>query len=237
MEEDTQFDLNDVLDHWVKANCSRDKLTSSDICEIREHMLFTIEDLMDEKGLSEVEAFAVAQVRFGSEADWGGEMQLMNKENFQLRKIVSLLAGFLMYFLFQNLLFSSAALLMIVLESYTGNTQAGNIRIMQYYIYGCYIVTVGIFIVMAFNKKKVLNYLSGIKIRYFYSVVIVILLVVVFFTRRIFLYKGGDFLHEGNDEYWIFKDTLSAILYTYPIIYCFGFLLIWFYYTKGDSRN
>jgi H+/Cl- antiporter ClcA len=67
--------------------------------------------------------------------------------------------------------------------------------------------------------------------------VIVILLVVVFFTRRIFLYKGGDFLHEGNDEYWIFKDTLSAILYTYPIIYCFGFLLIWFYYKKGDSGN
>lgn len=116
------------------------------------------------------------------------------------------------------------------------SSTTGNIRIMQYYIYGCYILTVGIFIVMAFNKKKVLNYLSGIKIRYFYSVVIVILLVVVFFTRRTFLYKGGDFLH-GNSEYWIFKDTLSAILYTYPIIYCFGFLLIWFYYRKEDSRN
>jgi hypothetical protein len=237
MEEDTQFDLNDVFDHWIKANCSRDKLTSSDIYEIREHMLFTIEDLMDEKGLSEVEAFAVAQVRFGSEADWGGEMQLMNKENFQLRKIVSLLAGFLMYFLFQNLLFSSAALLMIVLESYTENTQAGNILIMHFYIYGCYIITIGIFIIMALNKKRVLNYLSEIKIRYFHSVAFVILLVGVFFARRILLYKGGDFLNDGNAEFWIFKQTLSSITYIYPFIFSVGFLLIWFYYDKQNPQN
>jgi len=49
--------------------------------------------------------------------------------------------------------------------------------------------------------------------------------------------QGGDYLNEGQAEFWIFKQTLSSISYIYPIIFSVGFLLTWFYYDKRASRN
>ena len=94
MEIDSaSFDLDSALTNWISTNCASDELTPGDIKEIREHMTYTINMLIDEKGLNEEEALAVAKVRFGGKDVWAEEMQAVNDKNFQLKKIIILFIG------------------------------------------------------------------------------------------------------------------------------------------------
>lgn len=131
METLNEFDLNTALDKWVKYNCSGEDLTPADVQEMRDHFVNTVNELK-EKNLSEEEAFAVAKIRIGGAHDWGDDMKRMNKDNFQLKKVVLLFSGVFMFILSYNLITSVNKLLFLWLNYYNGDIVA-NVEISKVY--------------------------------------------------------------------------------------------------------
>ncbi len=85
---------------------------------------------LKEKNLTDEEAFAVTNMRFGGAKDWSDEMRSMNEDNFQLKKVVLLFSGIFMFILSYNLITSVNKLLFLWL-SYTNGDAIANVEILK----------------------------------------------------------------------------------------------------------
>lgn len=153
MESDAaSFDLDAALNNWVNINCSGDDLTPGDIKEIREHMAYTINKLVNENGLNEEEALAVAKIRFGGKDVWAEEMQAANDKNFQFKKIIILFIGVFAFVLGNHLVLCLDKILFISLHhfSISGDTILKTQKAFINFVYFSLIL----FLVAAFYMHK-----------------------------------------------------------------------------------
>jgi len=132
MERTNHFELNKAIEQWEKFNFSQKDLTPSDKAEFKDHVLNAIDELL-EKDLSEEEAFTIAKMRFGDKEDWGEEMQSLNEDNFQLKKIIQLFSGVFTYIFSFNLVLCLDKLLIIGLNYYNGDV-ISNLKIVKIFI-------------------------------------------------------------------------------------------------------
>lgn len=118
MENSDDFSLDKAIGEWEKISFSQNDLTPKDKAEFKDHILNTIDELID-KGLSEEEAFIIAKMRFGDKDDWGNEMQIVNEKNFQLKKIVVLFSGVFAFVFSYYFILCLNKILFLVLYSYS----------------------------------------------------------------------------------------------------------------------
>lgn len=232
MASTNEFDINPALDHWIEVNCSKEDLTPSDIQEMRDHMLLSVEELVEEKYLTKEEAFAVTKVRFGDADGWTVEMKNMNEDNFQLRKVVFLFGGVLVYFILYHFIISSTELLYFWLDFYNDKPAEINILRIKQYVLTCYFITGGGILVLFFMENKIVNFLSQIKINAIHIVLLFILLLTLFVLGRYLRYESvGMFGNQTRDRYR-FLNIFSLLSYIYPILFGLGFILLFIRYRK-----
>ncbi|WP_303924991.1 hypothetical protein [Draconibacterium sediminis] len=232
MESTNDFNLNSALDCWIEVNCSKEDMTPSSIVEIRDHMLLTIEELVEEKDLTTEEAFAVMKVRFGNSDDWAEEMQIMNDDNFQLRKVVFLFGGVLVYFILYHFIIATAELLYFWLDYYNNQPAEFNILRIQQYIITCYFLTSGGIVTLFFMEKKIISFLSRVKIKPLIILVLFFLLLVLFILGRYLKYEIGNQFGGHTRENYKFLKSFSDLSYIYPVIFGLGFIMLFFRYRK-----
>lgn len=120
MDTTDEFNLNQAISKWEKVNLSQKDLTSADKNEYKNHIQDSIEEL-SELGLSEEEAFIIAQMRLGVRDDWGDEIRQQNKDVFHFKKIALIFSGFILYIFFYNTIICTNRLFLIISNHLNGN--------------------------------------------------------------------------------------------------------------------
>ncbi len=98
------FDLNKSISEWKNAFKNKESFSSENIDELESHLVVQITELKD-TGLSDEEAYWVAQKRIGTIDSLYVEFTKINKLNILKKKIYWMLtgiAGMLMYIFFVN---------------------------------------------------------------------------------------------------------------------------------------
>lgn len=178
MDCSNEFDLNHAISKWENANFSQDDLTPADQKEFKSHILDCIDELK-ETGLSEEEVFTVAQMRLGTRNDWGEEMKVTNEDNFQLRKIILIFSGFILYVFSYNLILCSNRIVFLVSNHINGDLQ-GALNNAKTFFYIFYALSISGIVAIYFLHQPVkwLLQKTTISLRWGISVIIAVGIVV-----------------------------------------------------------
>ncbi len=228
------FNIESALSDWVKLNCSAEDMTPADTRDIREHMLFTVQELISEKELTEEEAFAVAKIRFGGKEDWAEEMQTVNEKNFQLKKLIILFTGVFAFIFTYYFILCLDKIIFLTLNYFNGNIEA-NIEVVKTFINMFYLLLIFFLVAAFFMHKPITLLLNKFEFRSS-SVVLFILVTFVVVILEWFLVTkvSGSIKDTGlrTTLFFIERD----FKYYYLLIWGIGYVVLFLrYYRKFNN--
>lgn len=230
MESPDGFDLKSAFKSWEQSNLSKQELTPSDIEELKEHFLSTLEEIKN-KGLSEEEAFAATCVRFGSKQYWGNNMQELNNESFQLKKLVLLLGGVLFFLFYNYLVLCVYRGTLILLSNIYGNVEL-SLKISAIIIDTVYLLSFLVIILSIFTRKiPFIEVLKRVKPTPG-KVVILLVVVLMLFVLERYLYVTVRSViprHHFANTFYMTERDFQII---FPFLSSIGFLIMYLKYHK-----
>ena len=230
MKQTIGFDIQYQLKLWVNSLKSESSITESDAEELKSHLLDSIEQLK-ENGLDDEEAFWVASRRLGLASEWEGEYREANDWVFSLRRSAVILAGVLAYFLFYHLFGSLSKLLFIILLHFDVNGITAVFWFSRFLI-GVHILFIIFFLHLYFRDKNLISFIENIKLKPRH--VIQLFLTAIFFgiTNHCLMAVAKNVIGKNL----MIRDRLIHIhiyfQYTFPLLICLGFILIYSKYYK-----
>lgn len=163
MENSDDFNLDKAIEEWEKINFSQNDLIPKDKAEFKDHILNTIDELL-EKDLSEEEAFLIAKMRFGDKNDWGNEMQIVNEKNFQLKKIVVLFSGVFAFIFSYYFILCIYKIMFLVINNFNLDAET-TINTIKTFLNIICLLTVFFFVAIFFLHQPVIWLLNKVDLR------------------------------------------------------------------------
>jgi hypothetical protein len=229
-EPDTGFNLQDQLDLWFRKIRSEPSITDADAEELKCHLLDMIEELK-ESGLDDEEAFWVASKRMGTVADWGDEYHEANQSVVQVRRTAIILSGVLAYFLCYHFIELSSKLLYIFLFQ-SGMDAFEAAHWIKKYIISIQILVALFFFGIYFMERKILSFIETIRINPKHTIILLIT-AIIFAAINTSAFPVIKNLVQSDP---LILSRLFHIYrnfgYSFPLIMCCVFLLIYFKYYK-----
>jgi hypothetical protein len=224
------FDLKSAIKSWEQSNLSRQELTPSDIEELKEHFLSTLEEIKN-KGLTEEEAFAATCVRFGSKQHWGNNMQELNNESFQLKKLVLLLGGVLFFLFYNYLVLCVYRGTLILLSNIYGNVEL-SLKVSAIIIDTVYLLSFLVIILSIFTRKiPFIEVLKRVKPTPRKAVILLMVVLMLFVLERYLYVTVRSVIprfHFANTFYFTERDFQII----FPFLFSIGFLIMYLKYHK-----
>ncbi|NQU54029.1 MAG: hypothetical protein HQ522_15990 [Bacteroidetes bacterium] len=214
MDISGEFDLKAALEQWEKSNFSQKEVTPADKKELKSHILDSIDELQ-ENGLSEEEAFAIAQMRFGDRKDWGEEMQTLNEDNFQLKKIVLLFSGVILFIFFYNLILCSNRLLLLWSNYYNGDVES-NVKNVRVFYNVTYALLVSSIVALYFLHEPIKWLFEKVILNSKWIILLILALIVVVGAERLLAPQLRDSINNASLE-----DTFFSLERYFKYIYIF----------------
>jgi len=231
MERNTEFNIQEQIDHWVSKIKSEPSFTESDSEELKSHFLDSI-DKLKATGLNDEEAFLVASHRIGTTVDWEEDYSQANNQVIQMRRSVLILAGILVYFCLYYFIEFSTKLLFIILLAENINGYLAVNWVFRYLI-GAHIVIIIIVASIYFMEKKTVSFIENVKIRPKYTLLLLFITIIFGITDTCLLPIAKAL--TGQD-YTLRSNLLHIFLYfeySFPLIICVSFIFLYFkYYRK-----
>lgn len=230
MKKENTITTTDQINKWVKQLMSDPSFTEADVEELKTHLL----DLMDnlkEKGLDEEEAFLIASRRIGNIDEIEDEYRQENLEVIQTRRTALVLSGVLIYFFSYHFVGTLTKLLFIILL--TNDVPAPrSLFWMNRFLIIWHIVFVLLFAGIILSEKKVVVFIEKIKIRPKHTFILMLsaLFLAIVNVSLMAIAKsviGANFGLRG----WFLK-YLGYFEYSFPFLFCLGFILIYYRYYK-----
>jgi hypothetical protein len=230
MESSDRFDLKSALKSWEQSNLSKQELTPSDIKELKEHFLITLEEIKS-KGLSEEESFAATCVRFGSKQYWGNNMQELNNSSFQLKKLVLFLGGVLFFLFCHYLVLDVHRGTLILLSNIYGNVEL-SLKVSAIIIDTVYLFSFLIIMISIFTRKiPFIEVIERIKPTPKMAVILLMVVLVLFVLERyLYVTLRSVIGHYYFANTFYFKERDFQIIF--PFLFCIGFLIMYLKYHK-----
>ncbi len=97
------FQLDESIEKWKIKLVNSNSFTNSDIAELESHLLDEM-DSLKEKELTEEEAFYIASNRLGSVELLSSEFSKVNTKTLYLKRVMWLLAGYLLISFIENVI-------------------------------------------------------------------------------------------------------------------------------------
>jgi len=229
-EESFEFELQKQIENWVRRLKSEPSFTESDIEELKSHLLDLIDQLR-EKGLDDEEAFLVASKRMGTIPDLESDFREANNPILQIRRSALILAGVLVYFLLYHFIESSSKLMLMVsiyggLDAYTGS------QWVYKYLISWHLIVIFFITSIYFLENKVINFIENVRLKPKHTI---FLLLTTFFLAIINISGTPIIKNMVNKERYIISYLFIHYRdfgYTFPLIVCVGFIIIYFKYYK-----
>jgi hypothetical protein len=230
MESPDKFDIEASVEAWIKRNCSIEEFTPGDIAEMRSNMFIAVEDIIKEHNLNEEEAFAVAKVQKGDAQEWQGEMKVANEDNFQLRKIILIFSGFMLYVFSYNFILCLNRIIFFVSNHVNGDTQ-GALDNAKTFFYLVYALSISVIVAMFFLHQPVkwLMHRATINVK---RIVLAIIAVAIVVTLENYLIP--QIAKEIKDVVFrtVYYNLERYFKYVYSFIIGVGYVVIFLRFSK-----
>lgn len=232
MGSSDSFELKEAIDNWEKSNFSKKELMPSDKAEFKDHILNSIDELM-ENDLSEEEAFTIAKMRFGNREDWAEEIQILNEDNFQLKKIVLLISGVLLYIFSYKFILCTNRLILLWSNYYNGDVLASieNSKVFFSIIYALSISTA---VALYFLHEPIKWLLKRVILNTKLIILFVFVFIVVIGAERFLVPQVRNSIDDKlmNDAFFNLERYFE---YFYFLIISEGYIAIYIKYSKKYS--
>lgn len=227
------FNLNEAIDKWEGANFSQEDLTPSDKAEFKDHIFNIIDELL-EKGLSEEEAFTVAKMRFGDKNEWGEGMRMLNEDNFQLKKIIFLFSGVILYILSYNFFLCVERGILLWSNYFNGNVESNveNVKLTYNIIYALLISGI---VALFFLHKPIKWIFQRITLNLKWVILLVFLLIIFVVLERFLKPQIRKSVDSKYLEDIVFVSE-TYFKYISFIIVCLGYIVIYYRYENITNR-
>lgn len=230
MNELAEFELNKAIDNWQKSNLSKQELTPSDIKELKEHFLITIDEIKS-KGLSDEEAFAAASIRFGSKTHWSSNLRELNENSFKLKKLVLLFGGVLFFLFINYSVLCVHRLTLLVLNNFKSDFEA-NINAANMVINLVYVLSFLVIVNSAFGKKLLMiNLIERTKLNTKRVIILLLIVIVLFAIENMTVPAIKNSLNDNHLVYdFFYKERWFEPIFLF--LFAVGFIIFYFKYHK-----
>jgi len=240
MQTTRTFNLQEATNEWLKTNTDNLNITEEDKEEMLDHFRSTILQLQN-KGLSDEEAFIVAKIRFGGSEHWGEDFEKVSSDNFQIKKIISFFYGVMVYFIiYLGILFFINGSYMLLARF--GNISREFVEKLYPLIYiAIYIVIPVVMYSLYRHRKKVLPFLKRKQLNFKKLLGTFALLLMVLtgerFTRMLMLNvrkRFADYEAWRDVGYYVRRLQPDFDFY-FPMIVVISFAFMYLLYRKNNQ--
>lgn len=236
MEFASDFKLQEKIDLWINHLKSVPSLTDSDSEELRIHLIDTIEDLK-KNGLDDEEAYIIALKRIGNISDLESNFQEVNNSVLQMRKSLFILAGVLSYFLIFFFILLSSKLLFIALVKLGAANLTAIVLVKRYLLTSHFII---IFFVASiyFFEKLTVKFIERINLKPLHTILLLVTSIVFGIINTALLPITKNLLRNGIPMENQFYDINYYFQYSFPLVICSGFVILYYkYFKKTKAPN
>jgi hypothetical protein len=225
MEKNADSGVLMSVDHWFEQLKSVPSLTTSNSEELKSHLLDTMDDLK-RGGLDEEEAFWIASRRLGDIVSLADEFGEVNMPVIQMRKIILVLTGIIVFFIFNSLMHLTTRLLFLG-QFHAGTNPAEIVRNVLLYLTGYHFIFIISAILLWFLGKSIVAGIERLKLKPRHTFLLLALVISIF---------AGDLWlqHIIKENYNSDIITLSHYLatfdysgYTFPLIVIICFVVLY----------
>jgi hypothetical protein len=224
------YDLaEDRVEQWYNNLRSVSSLTESDCYNLKDHLLNTIDELKA-AGLDDEEAFEVAMIRLGKDFNFEKEYGRVNSDILLTRKILLILSGIMIYFLFYFCMNTTARMIFFH-SGYIVEDTATLKRTILYFLifYHLFFVILTVFIYI--NGSRIFNKTRNLKILPLH----IVLLVIIVFSLAFTDFKLQNIINEElSTGYLLITNYFSILGYSG---YSFSFVMALCFLTIFMRRN
>ncbi len=230
MDRNIDFNIQKQIDRWLRKLKTEPSITESDAEELKSHLLDLIEKLKD-AGLNDQEAFQVASERIGTINDWGEEYRQENNPILQIRRSAIILAGVLFYFFFHFLIEIAGKTFYIVMLI---NDIGGYLAlkwVLNYLIAICFLFVV-ILTTIYYSEKKTITFIEQVKFKPTHTFLFLLITIFLGIINTSLNPVAKNMMGEDYPLIGRYLEIFNYFDYTFPVILCLGFVLIYSKYYK-----
>lgn len=233
MENNSNFNLVERIDLWINDLNSKPYITESDSEELRTHLFDIFEDLK-KAGLDDEEAFIIASRRLGNISDLEPNYWEENSSIHQMRKSLIIMSGVLVYFLLYFFLLFSSKLLLIVLHNFETDNITSILWVKRYLVTSHFLIIILIASIY-YLENLTLKFIENIHLKPSHTVLLLIITIVFGFTDTCLLPVAKNIIRNGIPIGNHFYDIYFYFNYSFPLIICFGFVILYYKYFKKSK--
>jgi hypothetical protein len=232
MNPSNEITIHHQIEQWYSSIKSEPDFTDADAEELKTHLLDMMEELQD-SGLDEEEAFIIAKRRLGSVDEFKAEYRQENQEVLQTRRSAIILSGVLIYFFSFHLVGSLAKLLFITLLKFdVSGPQA--LSWLKRSLEFAHLIFILFFVSILLSEKRVIVFIENLKIRPKHSIIFLITTLIFGIANVSLMAIAKSVIGDDAGLRGWFLHYFIYFEYTFPFLFCIGFILIYSkYYRKA----
>ncbi len=222
--------VEEKIETWFLNLKNEQAFTESDAYELKDHLL----DLMEELkgiGLDEEEAFIIASRRIGNVDEFEAEYRQENMEILQTRRTAIILSGVLLYFFCYHFLGSFSKLIFVILLKLdVSGSQA--LFWMNKFLITIQFLFIILFTSILLSEKKVLTFFETLKISPKNAIFALVVAFLLGISNVSLMAIAKNVIGDDLGLRGWFLHSFIYYQYTFPLLFCLGFILIYSKYYK-----
>lgn len=229
-EVKNQFDLQEHIEQWESRVKAEPCISEFDLEELHDHLQNIINELK-KIGLKDDEAFIIAVKRLDFNYDYREEFGNVNKEVFQMRRSLVIMAGVLIYFLvYYFILFTSQLVFIGIIK--IGNNTDEAIEWVFRYIITWHFISLLFFVSIYFFERKTVIFLEGIKFKPLRAITYLLITLLFALINSCLLPITNSLIGKNVPLRSNFIHIYTNFDYSFPLLICICFIIIYFKYYK-----
>ncbi len=220
---------------WAEQLKTNPSFTNSDVEELKSHLIDLAEELCV-KGLNQEEAFMVASSRLNMDSTLKEEFEAVNLPIIQLRKIILVLSGILLFFLLYFFTVSSTRLLVLVLHGFMDDPYLLIWQIIMYVIdYQFSFIFFAIF--FYFSDEKMIKGIEMLKIKPRHTYLLFSAILILAIADQCFRQLINEVFKMGSYTTGQLHAIFDYLTYSYPFIIVICFVVFFNKYYLSKAYN
>jgi hypothetical protein len=231
MEKNANLTLMEQVNIWTEGVKFSPSFTKSDVEELKCHLLDSIDELKS-AGLDDAEAFRVASKRLGNPYIFNSGFDEANLSVIQTRKVILLMAGVMVFFLFFFLMHFSVKLLVLATIPFKFN-QLPSLSNIYYFIFGYHLLFILSSVIICLYGSKMVMRIESLIIKPWHTLCLFAGIISLAVSDRL-LYEELSSIY-GNPSFVVLKlnEIIDYTNYSFSLVIIACFTLIYKKYYRN----
>ena len=235
MEKNADAGILMSINRWVEKIKSGSSLTASNSEELKNHLLDTMDNLKA-AGLDDEEAFWIASRRLGDINILKNDFDEVNMPVIQMRKIILLFSGVLIYFLFYSLMHLTTGFLFFVLYQINYNP-AEIVRYIFIYLSAYHLIFITLTILLYFYGKRIVTGIKKLNLKPRHTILLFACIFCIVVINLWFQNTIREIFNPDIRTLTKYYATFGYSGYTFPLLMTICFLVLYKRYYSASGKD